>query len=184
MAASIMTLSGVSVSASIKATATNVEAAEITNAVQTVNSVAGFTLSAGFAPWSAVADCIMQRTYTIAAAASEDIDLSSAWVDAFGDAVAYLRIKALMVKNASVTANTDTELRIGASGGNEWIAWCGAVGDYVRVFHGGFFAIGSPGDADNDGYVVGPGATDLLRINNAGADEAIAIVTVLGVTGS
>lgn len=185
MAASIMTLSSASASASIKAFATNVEAAEITPATVTIDRKPEVTWTAGFVVDSAVADHVMSRTYALAGGIADnvDIDLSSAWVNAFGDAVALLRIKSILIENVSLVDNTDCELRVGNSGGNEFISWCSGAGDYVRVFHGGFFALSAPGDADNDGYAVGAGGSDLLRIENAGGDAAIVIVTIIGITG-
>ena len=182
MAASIMTLSGVKVSASIQASAQNVETAEITNATVSINSSAAINFTAGFTADTAVADHIMARTYAIAGGANEDIDLSSAWTNAFGDAVALLRIKGIMVKNVSV--NTDAEMHVGeATGGNDWVAWCAAAGDTVRVQTGGVFLLCSPGNATDDGYAVGAGATDTLRIANDGGAAGIVEVTILGVTG-
>ncbi len=184
MAASIMTLSSASASATIRAFATNVETEEITSATITINRKPEITWTAGFTVDSVVADHVMSRTYTINTVTNEDIDLSSAWVNAFGDAVALLRIKSILIENVSAVGNTDCELQVGAAGANPFISWCGGAADYVRIFHGGFFAISAPGDADNDGYAVGPAGSDILRIRNAGGDTAIAILTIIGITGA
>ena len=184
MPASTMTLSGTSVSASIKTTAKDALATAMFPASVSLSEGITIMYAAGFAVGQA--DHVVSRTYDINSGLTEDIDLSSAaaaWDDAFGDDVVFHAIKAMLIKN--VSALPDTEMQVGAAAATQWaVAWCDSVTSYVRVHQGGVFLLAFPGNATIDGYAVGAGVTDLLRITNAGGSNGTVQVTFLGETGT
>ena len=113
-----------------------------------------------------------QRTVT---GASEDIDLAGnvLFKDAFGNTITFVKVKAVFIHNTSTTA-TET-LSVGGAAGTQFSNWVGAVNDEVNVGPDGLFMLWSP----TDGYAVGAGATDLLKID-PGADTIIYDIVIIG----
>lgn len=113
---------------------------------------------------------------TLAASASEDLDLAGSLADAFGVTQSFARVKALIIAAAASNANN---LVVGAASSNAWAALLGAThtltirpGTSVCVFAGG---------ADAIGYVVTAGTGDLLKIaNSAGGSTVTYDIAVIG----
>ncbi|MCI0685727.1 MAG: hypothetical protein L0Y54_00600 [Sporichthyaceae bacterium] len=113
------------------------------------------------------ADRDFHKQNTLAASATEDLDLAGGLVDAFGAAITFARVKALVV--AAAVANVNN-VEIGGAGVNSFINWVADATDKIRVRPGGVFALFAP---DATGYPVTPATGDLLRIGNGGAGSSV-----------
>lgn len=90
------------------------------------------------------------------AAASEDLDLTGALVDAYGTALLQAEIKGLFIWNDSATAT----LTLGAAASNAWAALLGATGAIVLRPKSGFMVW----TEDAAGWAVVAGTGDLLKV--------------------
>lgn len=115
-----------------------------------------------------------QRTLGISA--NEELDLAGGLTDAFGNAITFTKIKAIIV---SAAAGNGGDIQVGGSATNGFNDWVGAVGDLVAVKPGGAFAVVAP---DVNGYAVTAGTGDLLKIANTdGAASGTYDITIIGV---
>lgn len=120
------------------------------------------------------ADIVWGDERTVSSASNDDIDLSGALADAFGDTVTAAEMVGLAI--VSDAANTTT-LTIGVNGTNPWVAMFAASGDGIKVPPGGVFFIMAP-DANGLGAVSG-GSADLLRVaNGSGAAATYKIMII------
>ncbi|MFF3622335.1 hypothetical protein [Streptomyces sp. NPDC002467] len=121
------------------------------------------------------ADRAFHDTRTLAASATEDIDLAGILVDVFGATQTYVRVKGLFV--AAAAANTNNVV-IGA-GTNPWATLLNATGT-VTLRPGaacGFFA----GAADATGYAVTAATGDILKVtNSAGSTSVTYDIVIVG----
>ncbi|MFC8267811.1 hypothetical protein ACFUIZ_19070 [Streptomyces cinereoruber] len=115
------------------------------------------------------ADRVWTATRTLAASASEDLDLAGTLVDAFGATVSFAKIKALMV---SAAAGNTNNVVIGGASSNGFITWVGAATHTVIVRPGGALAL-LTGEADANGYAVTAATGDLLKIANSGSGTPV-----------
>lgn len=112
---------------------------------------------------------------TIAANSFQDIDFSSAIVDAFGNVIPLAKVKALI---ANAPATNDNEALIGAAGAGLWTLF-GTNSSRLRVRPGGMMAVSAP---DVAGYGVVSGSASTVRITNPGATGSVTIrLLVIGV---
>lgn len=111
------------------------------------------------------ADKIWHDQRTLGASANEDLDLNGATLlDAFGAALAFVRVKGVIISAAAANPNPIT---IGGAATNGFVSWVGSATDKVSVRPGATFAL-IAGGADATGYAVTAATADLLRIT-AGA---------------
>lgn len=111
------------------------------------------------------ADKLWHAQRTLAANANDDLDLNgAAFTDAFGAALAFVKVKGLIVAAAAANPNPIT---VGAAAANGFVAPFGSATDKVNVRPGAVFAL-IAGSADATGYGVTAATADLLRIT-AGA---------------
>jgi hypothetical protein len=103
---------------------------------------------------------------TLAASGTEDLDLSGALVDVFGDAFQLARIKALIVLPAAANTNNVNVSRPAANGVPIFLAG----GDGMPVKPGGAFVWVDPSAG---GVVVTAGTGDLVTIANAAAGTPV-----------
>jgi hypothetical protein len=113
---------------------------------------------------------------TLAASANESLDLAgTALVDAFGTAISFARVKALIVSAA--TTNTNNVI-VGATGSNAFINWVGSTTDAINVRPGGLFVLIAP---DATAYAVTAATGDLLKIaNSAGTTGVTYQIAIVG----
>jgi len=121
------------------------------------------------------ADRIWHDKRTLAASATEDLDLAGALLDALGGTFVLARVKALLVKAADANANN---VVVGAAAATAWAALLGATGT-VTLRPGALFAAFA-GKADATGYAVGAGATDFLKVANSGAGTVDYEIVIIG----
>jgi hypothetical protein len=114
------------------------------------------------------ADRIWHDTRTLAASATEDLDLAGVLVDAFGATVTFARVKGLVV--ATLAANTNNVV-VGNATSNAWAALLGATGT-LTVRPGAVVACFA-GPADAVGYAVTAGTGDLLKVANGAGGTAV-----------
>jgi hypothetical protein len=111
------------------------------------------------------ADQIWNRAAALLATANYDIDMAGVVVDCFGSTLTGARVKAILVKNTSDVEDSNAAIiTFGGGGATEWVgatALLAAAGDKLYIKAGGAVAFFAP---DATAYVVGAGATDILRL--------------------
>lgn len=112
------------------------------------------------------ADKLWHDQRTLAASATEDLDLAGVLVDAFGATFTLARVKGLIV--AAAPGNTNNVL-IGNATANAWSTLLGATG-VATIRPGGLLAVFAP---DATAYAVTAGTGDLLKVANSGAGTGV-----------
>lgn len=120
------------------------------------------------------ANALWHDERTLGAGAAENLDLAGGLVDAFGAALTFTRIKAVLIR-AATTNQTELEVTRPANGAPLF----NAVGDGVTLPPGAAFALVVP---DASGVAVTAGTGDLLRIENMGSpgDSAVYDIILVG----
>lgn len=113
------------------------------------------------------ADRIYVDSNTLGASATLDIDLAGSLTDALGAALTFARVKAIFLRAA--VGNTNNVV-LGGAAATQFVGPFGAAAHTMAVKPGGFLANIAP---DATGWVVGAGATDLLRVANSGAGTGV-----------
>lgn len=120
------------------------------------------------------ADLIWHDQRSIAASATDSLDLAGVLTDPFGVTITFARIKAVLVKAASANTNNVNVTRPATNGVPLFLA----AGDGVPVRPGGTFLWIAP---DVTGIAVTAGTGDLLDIVNSGAGTSVSYdVVVVG----
>lgn len=120
------------------------------------------------------ADMMWHDTRTLAASASENIDLAGSLTGAFGTTLTFARIKGLVVAAASGNTN-DVQVARGSSNGFTMFL---AASDGFLVKPGGHFSWWAPGAT---GVAVTAGTGDILTItNSAGSTSVTYDIVILG----
>lgn len=123
------------------------------------------------------ADKIFHDTRTLTASSTEDLDLAGVLLDAFGSAITFVKIKALIISAAA--GNTNNVLVGGVAAGLSSIIVPQATG-IVTVRPGATFAVFA-GAADATGYAVTATTADLLHVaNSAGSTSVTYDIIVIG----
>lgn len=112
------------------------------------------------------ADLVWHDRRTLAASATEDLDLAGSLVDPFGGAVAFARVKALYVGAAAANTNLVQVTRPASNGVPLFLA----ASDGIAVRPGGFFAWGA---SDATGVAVTTSTGDLLTFTNSAAGTSV-----------
>lgn len=125
------------------------------------------------------ADKIYFTSGSIALSADLDIDLAGSLTDAYGDALTFAKVKAIIVKNTSDEQDTPTAAGLKVGGGDTgdgtnafdtWITSTAADGsEAVLVNAGGAFCLIAP----DTGYTVTAATADILRLANTSGTEAV-----------
>lgn len=120
------------------------------------------------------ADKLWSNTSTIAASGTDSIDLAGSLSDAFGAALTFARIKAVVVVAAAGNTNDVQVVRPASNGAPLFLA----AGDGIPVRPGGMFCWVC-GDAT--GVAVTAGTGDLLNVSNsAGGSSVTYDIVVIG----
>lgn len=123
------------------------------------------------------ADKIFHDQRTLTAGANEDLDLNGASLaDAFGVALAFVRVKGLIISAAAANPNPIT---VGGAASNGFVSWVGSATDKVSVRPGTTFAL-IAGAADATGYSVTAATADLLRVTAGAGGNHVYDVIVFG----
>jgi hypothetical protein len=105
-------------------------------------------------------------TRTLAASATENLDLAGGLTDAFGATLTFTAIKAIRIRPAS--ANTNNVV-VGGAASNAFPLF-GDATDTIALKPGGLLMIVDPSAA---GYAVTAGTGDILKIANSAAGTAV-----------
>ena len=122
------------------------------------------------------ADLVFHDTRTLAASASEDLDLAGVLVDAFGASLTFARLKYVVVSAAA--ANANNVLVGGVAAGVASFLSPAATG-LITLRPGAVFAM-MAGAADATGYVVTASTADLLHVANSGAGTSVTYDITIG----
>jgi hypothetical protein len=146
-------------------------AADLTSALdmQTGNAPLSFSRQINFSDGAGAnqANRLWADQRTLAASATEDLDLAGVLTDAFGVAITFARVKALIVAAALGNANN---VVIGGAASNQFVGPFGAATHTLAVRPGGLLALFAP---DATGYAVTAGTGDLLKVANSGAGTPV-----------
>ncbi len=122
------------------------------------------------------ADTLWTDTRTLAASATDELDLSGVLTDAFGNVLTFTKIKALLIEADDANVN---DVLVGGAASNAWAAMFGDATDVIRVKPGGFNMVVAPGAA---GLAVTAGTGDKLKLaNSAGSTGVTFTIVLLGV---
>lgn len=164
-----------SLTAAIKLTvaATLTGANDLGTPEQTVNYTKTFNLTDGAGANKAESMFSDQRT--LAASATENLDLAGVLLDAFGNAITFNKVKAIII--AAAAGNTN-DVVVGGHATAAFSAPFGDVTDKVNVKPGGLLVLMAP---DANGYAVTATTADMLTVtNSAGTTGVTYDVIIIG----
>lgn len=118
------------------------------------------------------ADLLFADERTLAASASEDLDLSGVLTSPLGATIAAVRIKAILIKAAAGNTN---DVIVGGAATNAFVGPFGAAANTHAVRPGGVYLAVAP----KAGWPVTAATADLLRIANGGAGTDVTYDVVL-----
>jgi hypothetical protein len=118
------------------------------------------------------ADRVWTDQRTVAASATDTIDLAGSLSDAFGAALSFARVKAILVQAATGNSNNVNVVRPASNGVPLFLA----AGDGVPVKPGGLWLWVAP---DAAGVAVTAGTGDLLDFVNSGAGSPVTYDVVI-----
>lgn len=112
---------------------------------------------------------------TLAASATEDLDLNGTLLDVFGNAFSPTKIKGIII---FADAGNTNDVIVGGASANQFASMFGAATHTVKIQPGGFLALATPSAA---GYALTAGTGDLLKIaNSAGGSAVTYTILVIG----
>lgn len=113
---------------------------------------------------------------TLAASATEDLDLAGGIASAFGN-VTFTKIRGFAIQ--ALATNVDNVL-VGGATSNAWSTLFGAANDLLVIRPGMFLGLSAP---DATGLAVTAGTGDLLKLANSGAGSSVVFdLFLLGTT--
>lgn len=121
------------------------------------------------------ADLMFTDTRSLAASATEDLDLAGSLTDAVGTTLTFARIKAIYIE---ASASNTNNVVVGGAATNQFIGWVSDATDKIVLRPGGRIML-TTGAADSVGYLVTAGTGDLLRVGNSAAGTAVSYSIVL-----
>lgn len=121
------------------------------------------------------ADRVFADTRTLAASATENLDLAGSLTDALGAAVTFAKVKAIIFKAAD--ANTNNVI-VGGDVTNTFFPMFGLETDSLVLRPGALVALVC-GEADAAGYAVTAATADLLKVANSGAGTPVSYDVII-----
>lgn len=119
------------------------------------------------------ADLLWSDTRTLAASASESLDLAGVLIDALGSTLTFARVKGLLVTAAAGNAN---DVVVGGAAANAFVGPFADATDKVKVKPGGMVAFFSPTATS---YPVTAATADQLQVANSGAGTSVSYDIVI-----
>lgn len=158
-----------------KANKTSARATDDTDALNTAKSLA-LTFGTG----ANQADQVYQDRRTLAASASEDLNISGgahggavALTNPLGEAISFTKIKGILIVNESLVG----EMRVGGEATNAFTALFADNSDELKVRPDGFFAVGVK---EATAYAVA--ANEVLQITNLdGSNSLTYLIIIFGI---
>ena len=114
------------------------------------------------------ADVLFMDERTLAASATENLDLNGTLLDAFGATFSPAKIKAVLIWAAAANTN---DVVVGGAATNGWLGPFGAAAHTVAVKPGGFILMAAPQLAGLGAVTASTG--DLLKIANSAAGTGV-----------
>lgn len=114
------------------------------------------------------ADLIFSDERTLAASATEDLDLAGVLTSALGATLTFVRVKALFIEAADGNTNN---VVVGAASSNAWAALLNSTGT-ITLRPGAKLALYA-GQADSTAYAVTSGTGDLLKVANSAGSTGV-----------
>ena len=111
-------------------------------------------------------DVLFTDTRTLAASASENIDLAGSLQNAFGSTINMARLKGIFIVAADANTNDVNVTRPASNGAPIFLA----AGDGVAIGPGDFFAITRRGAT---GFVLTAGTGDLVTLTNSAGGSSV-----------
>lgn len=122
------------------------------------------------------ADVVFSDRRTLAASASEDLDLAGSLIGAYGNTLTYVRVKGLYIAASAANVNN---VVIGNAASNAWATLFNATG--TVTLRPGAALLAMAGQADGTAYGVTAATGDLLHVlNSAGTTGVTYDVVVIG----
>jgi len=167
--ATAQTLAGCAIKASIGASVT--KASDFQAITQKFAHTISEAIAAGTG--SGQADILWADERTLAADATEDLDLAGVLTDAFGDTVTLVDVKAILIENTSTTASIISVMQAAANG---FVGPFDAASEKTNLAAGCFVMYGNPGA----GWAVTAGTGDLITFTEEATLEGKYKITILG----
>ena len=153
-------------SLSVSAAATLSGTADLANISSPLNFSKSVSLGSGTG--AGKADRLFTDTRSLAASATEDLDLSGALLDVLGGPAVFARIKGLIIYAHDDNVNN---VVVGAAASNQWATLLNTTG--TITLRPGATAAFMAGKADATVWAVTAATGDLLKIANSGAGSAV-----------
>lgn len=113
------------------------------------------------------ADLAFADTRTLSASASETLDLAGGLTNAFGGALTFAEVVAVLIVAAAGNTN---DVVVGGAASNAVTSLFGDATDTVKIKPGGMFLLAAPGAA---AYAVTAATADLLQVANGGSGTSV-----------
>lgn len=159
---------------SVAVTADQTSAQDLTTASAPVSWARQVALATGTS--AGQADLIFTDTRTLAASATEDLDLAGSLTGAFGATLTFVKIKAIAI---SAAAGNTNNVVVGAASATQWATLLNSTGTVTLRPGSTFMAF--TGVADSTGWGVTAATGDLLKVANSGAGTGVTYdIVVIG----
>ena len=112
------------------------------------------------------ADLLFSDTRTLSASGTEDLDLSGSLSDAFGNTLAFVKVKSILIVASSDNTN---DVQVEPAAANGFLGPFAAVGDQLDIPPGGSIMLNAP----VNGWTVTAGSGDLLTITNSAGTTSV-----------
>ena len=123
-------------------------------------------------------DLVYVDQRTLAASATEDLDLAGGVENSFGDTLTFVDVRMICVKASSDNTN---DVLVGGAASNAFVNWVSNSSDVVVVKPGGVLFLYTPTDP---GYAVTAGTGDLLKIANSAGSTSVTYDIYIGGTSA
>jgi len=119
---------------------------------------------------------VFSDTRTLSASATENIDLAGGLTNAFGVAITFTKIKAIVIRAAAGNTNN---VQVGGAASNGFTAPFVDATDKLSIKPGGVVVLAAP---DANGFAVTAGTGNILLVaNSAGSTGVTYDILILGV---
>lgn len=112
------------------------------------------------------ADLVFADTRTLGASATEDLDLAGTLVDALGDTLTFVKVKAIYI---SASADNTNNVEVTPAAANGFLGPFNAAADQVDIPPGGSLHLTAP----VSGWTVTAGTGDLITVTNSAAGTGV-----------
>ena len=132
-----------------------------------------YTINLGDGNGANQANQVFHDQRTLAASATEELDLAGVLANPLGQTITFTKIKALLIRAAATNVN---DVLIGGAASNAFASPFGDATDVVKVRPGGTLLLVAP---DSNGYAVTAGTGDKLKVANSAAGSGVTYDVVL-----